>query len=303
MHSHARLVAGVKRDCTPKTSVRSVVFLCIFLLGSSQIIARSEEQFGRTYHAYRSGSYYYPNDPTEIERLDNQYEIIKMVMDGRKYLAPFSRETPPRRVLDIGTGTGTWAIEMGDEFPNAEIVRTDLSPIQPEYVPQREEWDFRNTFDYIHTRVTLGCWSDMKTQIIQRTYDNLEPGGWLECQEPDIIPACDDNTMTPDYGWLNWANKMTATSEKIDRQLQIGNWLKGWFEEVGFVDVHEVYLGILWQRNMMSGLSGLSLGLFGRVLNKTVEEIEVSLVDVRNSFFNRRGSSSSWDENQRPTRS
>lgn len=58
-----------------------------------------------------------------------------MIMDGQLHLAPFSRENPPRKVLDIATGTGTWAIEMGDQYPEAQIIGTDLSPIQPPFVP------------------------------------------------------------------------------------------------------------------------------------------------------------------------
>jgi hypothetical protein len=33
-------------------------------------------------------------------------------------------------VLDIGTGTGAWAIDFADEYPKAEVIGTDLSPIQ-----------------------------------------------------------------------------------------------------------------------------------------------------------------------------
>lgn len=57
------------------------------------------------------------------------------MLGGRNHLASFSRANPPRQVLDIATGTGRWAIEMGDEYPEAQIVGTDLSPIQPRYVP------------------------------------------------------------------------------------------------------------------------------------------------------------------------
>jgi cyclopropane fatty-acyl-phospholipid synthase-like methyltransferase len=67
--------------------------------------------------------------------MEEQYEILKMVMDGRLHLAPFSREEPPRKVLDIATGTGTWAIDMGDLYPDSQIIGTDLSPIQPSFVP------------------------------------------------------------------------------------------------------------------------------------------------------------------------
>lgn len=38
-------------------------------------------------------------------------------------------------MLDLGTGTGIWAIDVADEFPNTEVVANDLSPIQPPNVP------------------------------------------------------------------------------------------------------------------------------------------------------------------------
>ena len=87
---------------------------------------------------------------------------------ARNYLAPLSN---PKHILDIGTGTGQWAIKMGDEFPKAEIQATDLSSIQPSSVPQNvhfyiddaseEDWAVPSDyFDYIHTRVLLGCFAD-----------------------------------------------------------------------------------------------------------------------------------------------
>lgn len=80
-------------------------------------------------------AYYFPNDDPELDRLDVQHEIIKILLDGRSYLAPLSKENPPRRILDIATGTGRWAIEMGDEFPSTTVIGTDLSPVQPDLVP------------------------------------------------------------------------------------------------------------------------------------------------------------------------
>lgn len=280
----------------------------------SESIADFREEFGRTYHSYRAGSYYFPNDPTEAERMDEQYEIIKVIMDGRLHLAPFTREKYPRKVLDIATGTGLWAIEMGDEYPDAEIVGTDLSPIQPPFVPPNvrffvedstEEWDYPpSEFDLIHTRVTIGCWADMKKEIIARAFHHLKPGGWLECQEVPGMPHCDDGTMPPDYDWLKWTLELYNSSRLANRQVDVGEQLKDWMREVGFVDVHEAvfkiplngwpkdtrlkHVGMLWQRNLLDGLQGFSLGFFSKHLGKTQEEIEVSLVDVRRSLFNRK---------------
>jgi hypothetical protein len=159
-----------------------------------------------------------------------------------------------------------------------------------------EDWDYTQKFDYIHTRVTLGCWSDMKSQIIQKAYDNLQPGGWFEAQEILALPECDDGTMPLSSPLLNWALECNSASVAADRILFVGDQLRGWLEEVGFVDVHEMvfripvngwprgraakYIGHMWQRNILNGVSGFTLGLLHRVKNRTLEDIEVSLVPV-----------------------
>ncbi|KAK4226499.1 hypothetical protein QBC38DRAFT_366292 [Podospora fimiseda] len=284
----------------------------------SESIANYREEFGRTYHAYNAGSYHFPNDNAENERANNQYEILKLVMDDRLHLCPFlpDASTVSPKILDIATGTGLWAIEMGDEYPEAEVIGTDLSPIQPSFVPPNvrffvedstEPWLYpppKAQFDLIHTRITISCWSDMKTQIIQSAFDHLKPGGYLECHEIPGMPYCDDGTMPPDYGWLRWAQELYHTSALANRQSDIGPDLKRWMEEVGFVDVKEVIykipfngwpkdtklksVGMMWQRNLLDGVSGFTLSLFSKFLDKTVEEIEVSLVDVRKSLLDKK---------------
>jgi hypothetical protein len=139
----------------------------------------------------------------------------------------------------------------------------------------------------------------MKKQIIQRAFDHLQPGGWLECQEVPALIACDDGTMADDYGWLRWARDFEAVSRLADRQTVVGPLIKEWMLEAGFVDVHETvfkiplngwpkevrlkHVGMMWQRNLLEGLSGFSLGMFNRFLGKSVEEIEVSLFVLRDT--------------------
>ncbi len=53
----------------------------------------------------------------EIEREGLHYELLKQVMGGRVYFAPLSN---PQHILDIGTGTGQWVMEMGN-FPRAAL--------------------------------------------------------------------------------------------------------------------------------------------------------------------------------------
>jgi methylase of polypeptide subunit release factors len=57
-----------------------------------------------------------------------------MTLNNKLSLAPLQKE--PHHVLDLGTGTGVWAIEFALEHPTAVVIGIDLTRIQPElYVP------------------------------------------------------------------------------------------------------------------------------------------------------------------------
>jgi ubiquinone/menaquinone biosynthesis C-methylase UbiE len=85
--------------------------------------------------------------------------------------------TEMQRVLDVGTGTGIWAIDFADEYPNTAVLGTDLSPIQPSMVPPncrfeiddaRDEWTYPNDyFDFVHIRSlfgSIGDWNELYKQ-------------------------------------------------------------------------------------------------------------------------------------------
>lgn len=65
--------------------------------------------------------------------MDLQHLLYLETTHGKLFLAPL-RENP-RRCLDLMTGTGNWAIDFADAFPMCDVLGTDLSPIQPQYVP------------------------------------------------------------------------------------------------------------------------------------------------------------------------
>lgn len=60
--------------------------------------------------------------------MDLEHHIFLLLLDGELYLAPV---IDPQRILDLGTGTGIWAIEVADRYPSASVIGTDLSPVQP----------------------------------------------------------------------------------------------------------------------------------------------------------------------------
>lgn len=65
--------------------------------------------------------YNFPNDETEQDRLDLNHHVCLIFLNDALHLAPLD-ENKPMRILDVGTGTGIWAMDMGDKYPNAEVV-------------------------------------------------------------------------------------------------------------------------------------------------------------------------------------
>ncbi|KAH0847430.1 hypothetical protein FOPE_00714 [Fonsecaea pedrosoi] len=96
-------------------------------------IFQGVQENGRAYHRYKDGSYILPQDDLEQERLDLQHEIFLVAFHRKLFLAPVQRSM--QEVLDLGTGTGIWAIGFADQHPESNVLGIDLSPIQPHAVP------------------------------------------------------------------------------------------------------------------------------------------------------------------------
>ncbi|KAL2856020.1 hypothetical protein BJY01DRAFT_231437 [Aspergillus pseudoustus] len=273
---------------------------------------------GRTYHKYHEGSYVYPNDEREMDRLDMQHHMCKLLTGGRLFLSPLRN---PGNIVDIGTGSGIWPIELASIFPQAQITGTDLSPCQPDEVPENvhfivddcteEDWLWsRNSLDYIHSGHMSGALPSYK-DLLRKMFDHLKPGGWAECQEFDTMVKCDDGTMPPltdelgAYPLQDWCDLQIRAGQSTDppRQFRVAHRIARGMRDVGFVDVQEYIfkapvnpwssdphlhtIGKWNEGNILEALSGWSWKPL-TTLSWSKPEIEVFLVQVRQSVQDRR---------------
>ncbi|KAI0121010.1 methyltransferase domain-containing protein [Xylariales sp. AK1849] len=257
------------------------------------------EEFGRTFHKYKEGKYFLPNDEVGSTR-----GVCMTVLDWKLYLAPIDS---PNRVLDIGTGTGIWAIEFADQHPECDILGTDLSPIQPEYVPANcrfeiddaeDEWVFTHKFDYIHGRYLCAFLSDCP-KLFTSIYDNLNPGGWVEFMETLIYFQSQDGTLEG-TALQRWNRLLLEGIRNMGRNAQSCMKYKKWMEEAGFQNVEErkfivptfpwakgrknKELGALQMANNLNGVYGLTITVFTKGLGWQKEEVEVFLAGVRSDM-------------------
>ena len=201
---------------------------------------------------------------------------------------------------------------MADEYPSAEVIGTDLAPIQPEWVPPNckfeiddyeQEWTWgSNRFDLIHYRFLIGSVTDWKL-LYQRIYDAVKPGGWFEISDMDIRMCCDDGTVAEDSYCVQWANYFYEAISRLGRSIPLVREYKRMFEEAGFVDVQEMILvrptndwpkdprmkqiGAWSHLNYMHGLQGFTLVPFSRALGWSEPEIEVFIAGIRNEWRKR----------------
>lgn len=205
---------------------------------------------GRRYHSYREGHYVLPNDEQEQDRQDLLHHVRNLVLNGALLRAPLDNSI--QRVLDIGTGTGIWAIDFADSYPSAEVIGTDLSPIQPSWVPPNlrflvddaeEPWLFSPSrpFDFIHARDLGGAIADWP-RLLRQAHEHLKPGGWIELQEFEVTLKSDDDTMRLAPTLCEYLDRLHEASEAFQRPMNIAEGHRQRLVEAGFEDVRdEVY--------------------------------------------------------------
>jgi hypothetical protein len=266
---------------------------------------------GRTYHAFKDGSYMLPNDTAENERLDLAHHICVLTLGDKLCLSPVP-EGKQIRVLDCGTGTGIWAMDFADEHQNAQVIGVDLSPIQPTYVPPNvtfyiddleADWTYTAPFDLVYIRMLAGSIKDWP-RLYRQSFDNLAPGGYIEVFELNPPLKSDDDTFPETSALYKWTNLWVEGAAKAGIKLVKMDEHRQLLAEAGFVNLTEKKfkwpmntwpkdprykeLGAWVCEATTTGLHAMTMALFTRALGWSPEEVEIFLVEVRKEVANRK---------------
>lgn len=74
------------------------------------------------------GNYYIPNDEEEQCRQQMLDGVYLHILNDELTTVPLLN---PRKILDVGCGTGEWVMGMAEMFPDCEVIGTDIAHIQP----------------------------------------------------------------------------------------------------------------------------------------------------------------------------
>ncbi|CAM1503307.1 Fc.00g080830.m01.CDS01 [Cosmosporella sp. VM-42] len=205
-------------------------------------------QNGRRYHRYRHGRYPIPNDETEQNREDMLHTMMLEATDGRLYYAPIGEN--PQKIVDLGTGTGLWAIEMGEKYPGAEVLGLDLSPIQPVWVPPNvkflvddveDEWLNGDDFDFVHLRNMIPILKS-PVALLKQAYAHMKPGAWVELQDVDGDVHTDDDSVPEDWPIKRFTEFLLQAFAQFGTNAHAAMFGRQYLEEAGFVNIQHNYI-------------------------------------------------------------
>ncbi|KAI2641359.1 S-adenosyl-L-methionine-dependent methyltransferase [Hypomontagnella submonticulosa] len=247
-----------------------------------------------------------PSVDDDSQTTDLQHQLFTLAIGNKLNIAPIPDN--PRRVLDIATGTGIWAIEFAIQHPESEVLGTDLSPIQPQYVPENckfeiddaeDEWTFNEPFDFIHGRALMSCFND-PAAVVRQAFENTAPGGMIEFQDA-LFPMNYIGDPPTESALYRWNEMMVEGVSRLGRSWSNVQNYNRYFQEAGFENIVEKRfywptspwakgryfktVAAYFQEDMLVGLEGMSLKVLG-VLGMTPDQIREFVEEVKNDFRN-----------------
>ncbi|KAF9769922.1 hypothetical protein IL306_012589, partial [Fusarium sp. DS 682] len=203
--------------------------------------------------------------------------------------------------------------DFADEHPNVEVIGTDLSPIQPSWVPPNVKFELEDTtkdwswpenhFDLVHIRFLIGAIVDWGT-LFKEASHCCKPGGFVESGEINPTFYSDDGSIDNVDALQTW-NRLVIESGKgfgrsftdIENDVQL-------FRDAGLVDVQSFdfkvpiggwpkdekmrKVGQFLRASIENDLEGYTMMVWHHIMNWPKDEYQVFLMNMRKAFKDRR---------------
>jgi len=220
----------------------------------------------------------------------------------------------PKKILDCGYGSASWAIEVAEKYPDSKVIGIDISPhMKPDETPENlwlqvddlnQPFNFRsNQFDLVHSRLMAGGIDRERwPTYIQDMVKVLKPGGWLQMVEIYYNCQSDNGTLTEGSALRQWSSRYMSSLDRlkdvraplrlVNRMTEAGLVeiennvlplpLSGWSSD----DAEKRRLGEMNQPNVNALLGSLSLYPFTEFLGMPIEQWLVLIAHARREAEN-----------------
>jgi len=215
-------------------------------------------------------------------RLDVQHEAVKTSLYGKLHAAHTQYEeilakNPQASILDVATGTGIWAVEFAELYPEASVKALDINPIKLSAShPTNVKFYIQNavkplptkefppqSFDIIHARFIIVHVKQEWPTLLKSIHSLLKPGG--------LLLLTDANTVSWEKGGPGLKSmaamvKQSGHDDEAGRHLVAKLLEVGGFESIDEKEIespigtwgeteHEKKVGALFEKNLFGVLA------------------------------------------------
>ncbi|KAL3957292.1 hypothetical protein ACCO45_007870 [Purpureocillium lilacinum] len=172
--------------------------------------------------------------------------LSESIFDYRSIHGRTSPVDHPKRVLDVGTATGIWAIDMADPAPLEWTCRPEI-------------------LDFVHLRALYGSISDWG-ELYRQVFRALEPGGWLEDFELRIHLHSDapEERDNPEHIFKRW-------QRSFGRAVPLGSWSS---------DPKMKQIGAYNLAFLDESLEGFALFILKEIMGWKHEEVQLFVMEM-----------------------
>ncbi|TEY59596.1 hypothetical protein BOTCAL_0191g00140 [Botryotinia calthae] len=255
-------------------------------------------------YAITNLSYFQPIDEDELERLRVWHAILNRVFDNRLLFPTLGR---PRRILDCGYGTASWAVDVATQNPGCEVIAIDIYPFQQETVPENlylQVDDLNNrftfqahNFDLVHSRLMSGAihvnrWAGYLRDMLRV----LRPGGWCQLVELHHNAQSDNGSLTEAHALRQWSTRYNESLNGV-KDLRVAPRLPEMMRAAGFVDIEhrmiplhtcgwssdarDYDIGTANRENVQQFLGSIAIYPFAERLEMPIQDVQLLVAQAR----------------------